>query len=213
TFHMAWRILDQPYSMPPHRPQWEVRSISRGDSEFADVLQQRDFDGRIIFHHRTGAKWTAWGQNPGVPDFAYESVCLGALRELRQHWDGRVDPEPAVASAPGPEAEILRTRYFLYRRVGSDERVLALLPGQRIGDGGSRWERLWRLDEEQDRRRLIIEGLAGVTCTLLRDADGVWRGHWLHQGQIPVELLPLCGAGDCQRPVVDQGVGVRRTFE
>jgi hypothetical protein len=149
TFHMAWRILDQPYAMPPFRPHWEVRSINPGDAEFADVLQQRDFDGRIIFHHRTGAKWTAWGQNLSMPGFAYESVCLEALRELRQHWDGSVDPEPAVASAPAPEAEILRTRYFLYRRVGSDERVLALLPGQRIGDGGSRWEQLWRLDEEQ----------------------------------------------------------------
>jgi hypothetical protein len=85
-------------------------------------------------------------------------------------------------------------RYFLYRRVGTDERVLALLPGWRIGQGGTEWERGWRLEEEQGRRILVIEGKAGDTCRLRQQADGGWRGRWLHHQQLPVELLPL-GAG------------------
>jgi hypothetical protein len=191
ALHLAWRMLDQPFSMPPTRPTWTVGLISPGDANFADVLQQHDFDGRVIFQHRTGAKWTAWGRNLRVPGFEYEAVCLEALEELRREWDGRVDLAPAVARAPAPEAELLRQRYFLYRRVGSDERVLSLLPGRRIGEGGTRWEQTWHLEAAREGRRLVIEGLAGVTCTLLRDGDGVWRGRWLHHEQTPVELIPL----------------------
>jgi Mannosyltransferase putative len=191
TFHMAWRMLDQPYSMPAMRPAWAVGLISPGDPYFADVLQQHDFDGRIVFHHRTGAKWTAWGRNFRVPGFEHQAICLNALEELRQQWDGRVDVPRVVARAPTPEAELLRSRYFLYRRIGSDERVLSFLPGQRVGDGGTQWEQMWRLEEEQGRQSLVIEGRAGVTSTLLRDPDGVWRGRWLHQEQMPVELIPL----------------------
>lgn len=194
TFHMAWRKLDQPYSMPTDRPYWVVGSTNPGDPEFASVLQQRDFTGRTIFHHRSGAKWTAWGQNFSVPGFAHEAACLEALRELRQLWDGHVDLGPAMASARGVEAELLQARYFLYRRVGADERVLALLPGQRVGDGGSLWEQRWRLEREGGRWTLLLLGRAGVTCKLGRDADGVWRGHWLLQERLPVELRPLAGA-------------------
>jgi hypothetical protein len=191
TFHMAWRMLGQPYSMPAHRPKWAVGSITPGDPEFADVVQQHDFDGRNILQHRTGAKWTAWGENFRVPGFDHHETCLDALRELRQLWDGRVDLTPALASATDLEAELLHSRYFLYRRIGSDERVLALLPGQRVGDGGTRWEQAWSFEQEQGRPVLVITGHAGVTCRLLRNADGVWRGHWLHQEQMPVELRPL----------------------
>src|SRR5205823_5140485 len=79
TFHLAWRMLGQPFGMPSIRPTWVVGSISPGDTNFADVLQQHDFHGRIIFQHRTGAKWTAWGRNLQVPGFEHEAVCLEAL--------------------------------------------------------------------------------------------------------------------------------------
>jgi hypothetical protein len=194
TFHMAWRMLGQSYSMPAHRPRWAVGSISSGDPEFADALQQHDFDGRVVFQHRTGAKWTAWGKNFRVPGFTHEATCLEALRELRQLWDGQVDLSPAASSATDLEAELLQSRYFLYRRLGSDERVLELLPGQRVGDGGTRWEQGWRVEREQGRSTLVISGHAGVTCRLLQDSDGVWRGRWLHQEQMPVELGPLATA-------------------
>jgi hypothetical protein len=205
TFHLAWRMLSQPFSMPPTRPTWVVGLINPGDANFADVLQQHDFDGRIISQHRTGAKWTAWGENFRVPDFEHEAICLEALEELRQLWDGQVDLAPAVESAPAAERELLRSRYFLYRRLGSDERVLSLLPGERIGDGGSSWEQTWRLELEQDRQTLVLEGQAGDTCGLTRDADGVWRGRWRHHDRVPVELIPLgpaAGGGLAERASV-----------
>jgi hypothetical protein len=194
TFHMAWRMLDQPYSMPSARPEWVTGLVSPGDANFADVLLQHDFSGRTIFHHRTGAKWVAWGKNFHAPGFEYEAVCLDALRELREEWDGHVDLEPAVASAPAREAELLRIRYYRYRCLGSDERVLSLLPGGWIGDGMPEWEQTWRVEGDDAGRTLIIEGQVGVTCRLAPDPDGVWRGRWLHHEQVPVELVPLGGA-------------------
>jgi hypothetical protein len=194
TFHMAWRMLNQPYSMPATRPDWVTGLVNPGDANFADVLLQHDFAGRVVFHHRTGAKWVAWGKNVHVPGFEYESVCLDTLRELRQQWGGRVDLEPAIAAAPEREAELLRVRYYLYRRLGSEERVLSLLPGGRIGDGTTEWEEYWRVEDESEGRVLIIDGRVGITCRLTRDPDGAWRGRWLHHNRGPVELLPLGGA-------------------
>lgn len=190
TFHMAWRRLARPYAMPPDRPCWTVGVISPGDPGPVGVLQQHDFDGQVIFHHRTRAKWAAWGRNFRVPGFAHDAVCEDALRELRQLWDGRVD-WTLLQRLPDPEAELLRARYVLCRRIGIDERVLELLPGHTIGTGSTEWERSWYLEGEQDAPTLVIAGRARATCRLERDPDGVWRGHWLHHERMPVELRPL----------------------
>ena len=193
TFHLAWRMLDQPFCMPSTPPTWTVGVINPGDPDLADVIQQHDFDGRVVFHHRTGAKWSAWGKNFRMPNFEYEAICQQALDELKQEWDGRVDAVLPIVGASAAEAEILRSCYYLYRRIGWDERVLSFLPGQRIGNGGTHWEQTWRLKEEPGRQSLVIEGWKGVTCTLTRDSDGVWRGRWLYQERMPVELTPLTG--------------------
>jgi hypothetical protein len=207
TFHLAWRMLDQPYSMPPNRPEWVTGLINPGDPHFADVLLQHDFAGRVIFQHRTGARWVAWGNNLHVTGFEYQAVCLEALRELREAWDGRVDLQQAIAAAPEGEAELLRGRYYLYRPLGSDERVLALLPGRRIGDGRAEWEQTWRVDDEDGRRALVIEGRTGPTCRLARGPDGVWRGRWLHHERVPVELRPLDRAAPARAPTPDSAGG------
>jgi hypothetical protein len=209
TFHLAWRMLDQPYSMPPTRPRWVTGLISPGDTNFADVLLQHDFAGRTIFHHRTGASWSAWGRNLQVPGFEYEAVCLEALAELRGLWDGRVEMGTAVAQASAAEAEILRQRYYLYRPLGRDERVLALLPGGKIGDGRTEWEERWRLDVESGDRVLTIGGRVGDTCRLALGADGVWRGRWLQYEQMPVELMPLGGAPTTPAPERTAQAGAR----
>jgi hypothetical protein len=206
TFHMAWRMLNQPYSMPAARPEWVTGLVNPGDANFANVLLQHDFAGRIVFHHRTGAKWVAWGKNLHVPGFEYEAVCLDALRDLREQWDGRVDLQPAIAAAPEREAELLRVRYYLYRRPGSEERMLSLLPGGKIGDGATEWEECWRVDDDDGGRALIIEGRVGVTCRLARHPDGVWRGRWLHHDRGLVELLPVTAAPPAPRSTADARV-------
>jgi hypothetical protein len=99
------------------------------------------------------------------------------------------------------EAEVLQSRFFHYRRVGSDERVLELLPGQRVGHG-TRWEQVWLLEFDRDRPSLVIGGHSCLTCRLQRDADGIWRGRWLHKERMPVELRPL---GDGSLPRASAG--------
>ncbi len=193
TFHMAWRMLDQPYSMPSTRPAWGFGSTSRGNPGYAEISLQHDFDGRAIFQHRTGAKWTAWGENFRLPGFEHHDVCLEALRELRRQWDGTVEVSPRAVSSTALEADLIRSRYFLYRRVGSDERALELLPGGRIGDGRGPWERAWRLEEQPGGPALVIQGYDSVTCRLARSPDGHWSGSWLHSERLPVELIPLGG--------------------
>jgi hypothetical protein len=136
TFEMAWRMLDQPFSMPASPPIQVQAPVPAGVPSHASVLLQHDFDGNVIFQHRTGGteKWTAWGENVRFPGFRYEELCLDSLRELRRQWDGYVDLAPALLHDPGPEGEIVRARHFLYRRVGSDDQVLNLLPGGRTGE-------------------------------------------------------------------------------
>jgi hypothetical protein len=190
TFHLAWRMLDQPYGMPSKRPAWVTGLINPDDTNFADVLIQHDFAGTPIFQHRTGAKWNAWGKPFHVPGFPYEDACFEALRELRARWDGRIE----ISAAPSyveSEARIVRARYFLYRVVGASERVLTLQPGGRIDDGKALWERRWRLEDGPDGPGLLLEGKAGTTCRLREEAGGVWRGRCLHHERAPVELVPL----------------------
>jgi hypothetical protein len=133
TFQMAWRMLEQPFAMPPYRPKPFVAPVPASSPRGATALLQHDFDGEVIFQHRTGGteKWIAWGENVSFPGFRHAALCLEALRELRQRWDGHVELAPALLRAEGPEAEIVRARHFLYRRVGADERMLELLPGGR----------------------------------------------------------------------------------
>lgn len=73
TFHMAWRMLDQPYAMIPHRPE-----------SLSGAMCQHDYSGRRIFQHRNSAKWTLNG-NRAVQGFRREKECLGFLKELRNH--------------------------------------------------------------------------------------------------------------------------------
>ena len=74
----------------------------------------------------------------------------------------------------------LSAGFFMYRRVGYDERVMHLLPGGQIGQGSAAREERWSLRLGDGRTVLVILGDDGaVTCDLERESDGVWRGPWL----------------------------------
>ena len=94
TFHMAWRMLNQPYSMRsyPPRPLSYPRDYADEpcDDRYPPVLCQHDFEGRVIFQHRTRGKWILHGVNPMIPHFAYHEECLGFLDQLGRQWDGRM---------------------------------------------------------------------------------------------------------------------------
>jgi hypothetical protein len=196
TFHMAWRMTGQPYARPARplsllppcgQPKWPVY--------WGPVLAQPDFEGQLLFQHRSSPKWVLFGNNPHYPRFRYENECLGFLQELAELWDGRMST--AVPSLP--ETHSPHSRWFRYVRLSCDEKLLEFLPNGRIGNGSTRFERLWRLLRRHANTALHILGEGFLTCRLLRQSDGVWRGPWEHFEQNPVELFPLPGAANDSR--------------
>ncbi len=77
TFHMAFRKLGTPYTMP-----------RRGIRALQGTMCQHDFDGRRLFQHRNGAKWNLFGPNPRVRGFWFETECRQFLKELQNAWYG-----------------------------------------------------------------------------------------------------------------------------
>ena len=189
TFHMAWRFLNQSYSMVPYPPQ-QMAGAHRDTLFFyiGIALGQRDFDGRMILQHRNWPKFILYGKNPQYPGFAHEKECFEFLDELAMLWDGRVStlelrPPENYQSAAG-------ARWFRYVRVSDHERMLEFLPDQRIGYGSSDQERMWRVIPQGATSVLEILGDMSVTCRLSRHDDGVWRGNWQRYERNPVELIP-----------------------
>jgi hypothetical protein len=194
TFHLAWRMLDQPYGMPSRLPRKAIGYWSRAPARDggAWTLFQHDLAGRELFHHRTSTgKWSLLGENLSFEGFPFEAFCRDALAELGRQWDGRVRPAPRPTRLARTEAEIVAASPFRYIRRATDERTLRLLPDHRIGEGAAAAERFWRLDRDRDGPSLVIEGDYGVICRLRLDEDGVWRGRWLQFEQMPIELIPL----------------------
>lgn len=71
TFHLAWRMLDQPYGMVPYPIE-----------PLYGTMCQHDFEGRRLFQHRNLPKWRLGGDNASVEGFQFEGECLGYLNEL-----------------------------------------------------------------------------------------------------------------------------------
>jgi hypothetical protein len=124
TFLVAWLVSGSPYCLAPHRP-------------FVDrhVIYQRDFDGDVIFQHRTNGKWNYAGAQSPSEAFQYGEACDEALRELRRIWNGRIfEPPPSSAAAQRVQRSMER-RLFALSHPGRDDRELELLPGCQIGIG------------------------------------------------------------------------------
>jgi len=77
--YLAWRRMHRAYAMPGHDCQLLGRAVC-----------QHDFEGRRLFQHRFLAKWRLAGENPCVPGFWHEALCLEFLEELRALWSGQV---------------------------------------------------------------------------------------------------------------------------
>ena len=193
TFHLAWRMLGQPFAMPPHAPValTSADGFYYGGRPWPVGLNQHDFEGRVTFQHRTGAKWTAWGENPAFPGARFEAEARAALASLREVWDGRVGRLAPLTRPPRTVGDVGRVRFFRYYRIGSDERTLELRPDGTVGDGGGDLERRWRMSEHRGEPVLTISSDELDTCALRLDPDGVWRGRWMAFERMPVELVAL----------------------
>ena len=181
TFHMAWRKLEQSYSMP-----------ARGIHAIHATMCQHDFDGRRIFQHRNMAKWDLVGKNPRIHDFWHEDECLDYLEEFRQTL---VENKLMLAANRTNEeqeafAELTRNTY-LYVRVGHDMRPMRFSRAGHVGLGAGGCEVFWRI--ETDERGVCLDILSGDerTCRLRRCADSVWRGEWVVHEKMPIDLVPV----------------------
>jgi hypothetical protein len=187
TFHMAWRFFDQPFSMTPYPPR--LIPDDRSDPLFylSFVLEQRDFRGRTIFQHRNTPKFILLGRNPRYPGFRHEKESFDFLDELALLWSGRV----STLELPAPDKRRTdSSRWFHCVYVSSHEKLLELLPDQRIGQGSSPTERTWRMISEGGTSVLEMLGDDYLMCRLTKHEDGVWRGGWLRYERMPMELIP-----------------------
>lgn len=184
------KIFDN-YSMPMYWPGWDTHTI-----------RQYDFDGSVIFEHRSGAdmdrshKWKLADNVKGAGKLLGEAACLKLVDELAKVWKGTIwenykpnDGEKKVMM------EIEKKRNFFYYRHEQDARLLELLPKGKIGNGADVCERRWSVFTHGKGYRLIILGEDRATCFLQMGDDSIWRGRWQEYEKMPVALVPVDIAG------------------
>jgi hypothetical protein len=183
TFHLAFRKLEQPYSMP-EKP---IHALQ-------DTMCQHDFTGGRIFQHRNLDKWNLLKVNKQIDGFLHEKECRHYLDELRRLWNGRNQPDWRDFSSRSAlvRAGVQRiiSCVFDYHRVGYDRRPMTFYENGVIDQGAAGCEVFWDLNETDE--GIVLEILSGseTTCRLKEDQDGVWRGKWLRHEQMPIELSP-----------------------
>jgi hypothetical protein len=75
---------------------------------------------------------------------------------------------------------------WFYERVGYDRRAIGFLPDGRIGTGAAAQERNWQLIWNAGFIFLEIRSDHRLTCRLLLEPDGNFRGSWEHCEKMPV---------------------------
>jgi len=180
TFHMGWRKLDQSYAMP-----------KRGIHSLQATMCQHDFDGRRIFQHRNMAKWKLAG-NCRIGGFDQEDDCIAFLEQLRPSWGELgtvlVYCDHTKTEEERQQARHLASRSWIYHRVGHDKRNMRFQLDGTIGEGAAGLETLWNLRQRNNAFVLDIQSNDALTCSLVLEGDGVWRGRWANFEKMPIEL-------------------------
>jgi hypothetical protein len=173
TFRLAWHRTGTPYALAPTPPR------TLGSSE---VIVQHDFDGRPLFQHRNGQKWSLTHAARTVAGFEDEAACFGFLAELRESWQPPVRILPQEFS--GTEMQVYRdlcaTSLFEYGHEGKGSRRIELRSDFAIGEGAAQMEVAWMIEDDKDGAPLLsIRNANTPTCFLRRGDDGAWHGRWL----------------------------------
>lgn len=207
TLHLAFRTLGHAYAMPERG----VHVLPSPVHTMPGVLCQHGFDGRRIFQHRVGVKWSYDGDNPRIPGFEREDECLEHLAELRRLWS------PGWVAARKP-ARLRRIAASLIGRrwdlvcAGFDRRTITLDPDGRVGEGRSPVAAWWDLGEVEGKVRLDVMGSGELTCQLAR-AGRAWRGRGGRMSApVSYELRPARGSSKgapAVRPVTRARAGSR----
>jgi hypothetical protein len=74
TFRFAWHRCKVKFAMP-------LKGVRFG----LHTMLQHDFEGKLVFQHRFGDKWSL-KRNRVSPGFIHEGTCLQFIEELRQLW-------------------------------------------------------------------------------------------------------------------------------
>lgn len=180
TFHLAWRRLGVPYSMPQRWPHWDLHTAL-----------QYDFKGEILFAHRNNDKWKLKGNVVGGGRIPFERECFDLVGELSKQWNGRIwdNVKPTDDEKAAMREMIGKT--FFYHRVGHDARLLEFGADGRITKGAADYELTWSIFTVDNKHRLVISGKDAPTCFLQPGPQQRWKGNWLVGERMPVALVPV----------------------
>ena len=181
TFHLSWRRTGTRYTLVPH----PVRHLDP-----FHTLIQHDLEGRPLFQHRIGHKWSIVRRTVRVPGFRDEEACLRILRNLKRRWTPPVRrlPDELSASESRIYAGICETRDFDYT-AGNSTRRIQLLPDFRIGDDRPGREVGWMIEDDPHGRPVLsLRQSRGPLCFLRRGPGNAWRGRWLFAPALRVTL-------------------------
>jgi len=168
TFHLAWRKLEQEYSLNPHPPR--VLGANW-------VLVQFDPEGKRLFQHRCNAKWTMTERNPRIPGFLYEEECLALLQELPNF-----EPAPLTHVEQAAIDEIIRQKTFR-----SQNGAWLFEPDHTVSFNGQSFG--WEIEEDHNGAPMLIFTHGGRRlCFLRKTPDGSWSGNWRYGDRSLIEL-------------------------
>ncbi len=185
AFHLAFRKTNTPVALP-----------STGVQYYAGVHFQHDFEGRLLFQHRSDAKWRLFGNNRRVPGFLFEDECLGYLDELRARWRigfpnmTRFDREAALAVQIDAASELTAGEWH-WRSGHRDGRFFRFMSDGVIRGRRDYPEVIWDLIPAATGLSLRICNEYGVSGLLKRASPDVWLGTTQCPAHFPVKLSRL----------------------
>jgi hypothetical protein len=138
TFLVAWLATRSDFTLVPHQPLGGRYTT-----------YQRDFDGSVLFQHRTGRKWSYTDERCDTDALVHETDCLDALAELRRIWNGYIYEPPSRSLAARRLESALTNRLFVVSSPGDDDRQLELLGGSQIGKGRDTSCQTWYVSEPE----------------------------------------------------------------
>lgn len=184
TFRLAWHRAGCDYTLLPH----PLKNLGS-----SDVIVQHDFDGRALFQHRNGEKWSLASEPKPIAGFQFESTCRELLSGLKALWRPPVRDLPSDFTRVEQDAyaAICATRLFGYEREGRSNRLVELRPDFSIGLGAGEMEVAWMIEEDKDGEPLLsIRNANAATCFLRRAEAGSWSGRWRVYDRTRVRLRP-----------------------
>jgi hypothetical protein len=178
TFLLGWLLTNSAFHLVDQLPK-----------QVPFAICQYDFEGQVLFQHRTQAKWVIYGVNRTVEGFQFEKECLKSLGELRAKWNGKVFHPPTRSDhARDLESVLAKTLLFRLTMIGSTSHDLELMPAHRIGKGSSHHFRYWYIEDDGEDLLLVLEGNNETTARLERHGNGSWRGTMLVDAEMPLLL-------------------------